>query len=54
MKREEVYRQPLNLKQDKATKSSIIYLKMSCHVYVGMFAARNVDVTFYDIKWEDC
>lgn len=24
------------------------------HVYVGMFAARNVDVTFYDIKWEDC
>lgn len=30
VKREEVYRQPLNLKQDKATKSSIIYLKMSC------------------------
>lgn len=24
------------------------------HVYVGMFAARNVDVTFYDIKLEDC
>ena len=30
VKREEVYRQPLNLKVDKATKSSIIYLKMSC------------------------
>ena len=30
VKREVVYRQPLNLKQDKATKSSIIYLKMSC------------------------
>ena len=30
VKREVVYRQPLNLKVDKATKSSIIYLKMSC------------------------
>jgi len=30
VKREEVYRQALNLKMDKATKSCFIYLKMNC------------------------